>query len=585
MQRRKFSIPLKRVWHWIVVFFLPFLVSCNAEEGEIIECVTALDCPLGWFCEDGICVETPDTVPGDADRVSDRDISGTGEEDGNTDNESIVVTDDSGLPTDTPYTDTGDVDVADGDAVVDNDIVGDEERDEEGFVSDEDEDSGFDNEQPLPENDLLPDSESITIEDDMVPLDDTSVPDADADIPVPICSDGKDVLADGLVLYLRMDEPPLFSTVYDSSANPVSGKFSTGASLGNAGIRGGALAFNQYSNLQVPDTTKLDLPGEMSASIWVNLPDNGAGNTRPYMVFGKGSGHQANFAMFREPDRTISFIFHNWIVDGIVCGVKSATNPIDDGQWHHVVGTYDGTYTRIYVDGVLESTSPPCTIVPILNDHPVTIGQVAPAFQYTDPYSGTGYIDEVRLYNRVLSPEEVLLLKNGVHEYCDDGNLFDGDGCSNTCQVESGFLCYGSPSICITPPTWQCTHSIQLCDNTYDYYDPSLGDYYYQSWVGTSLQAISEGSVLWTSPSFSTYQWVEYTPGAKCWGTWYNYTFTSGKTVDMNYAAKGAYKPNQCYFQIRDAANGAGNTITTTSPTGSGQWPANYSYTGTCLQP
>ena len=26
---------------------------------------------------------------------------------------------------------------------------------------------------------------------------------------------------------------------------------------------------------------------------------------------------------------------------------------------------------------------------------------------------------------------------------CDDGNLVNGDGCSNTCQVESGFFCVG----------------------------------------------------------------------------------------------------------------------------------------------
>lgn len=33
-------------------------------------------------------------------------------------------------------------------------------------------------------------------------------------------------------------------------------------------------------------------------------------------------------------------------------------------------------------------------------------------------------------------------------ELCDDGNTTNGDGCSNTCQIETGFLCTGSKSDC-----------------------------------------------------------------------------------------------------------------------------------------
>jgi len=37
--------------------------------------------------------------------------------------------------------------------------------------------------------------------------------------------------------------------------------------------------------------------------------------------------------------------------------------------------------------------------------------------------------------------------------YCDDGNLVSGDGCSSTCSLEIGFLCADgnayTPSTCI----------------------------------------------------------------------------------------------------------------------------------------
>jgi cysteine-rich repeat protein len=33
-------------------------------------------------------------------------------------------------------------------------------------------------------------------------------------------------------------------------------------------------------------------------------------------------------------------------------------------------------------------------------------------------------------------------------EECDDKNVKDGDGCSASCKVESGYICYGSTSTC-----------------------------------------------------------------------------------------------------------------------------------------
>ncbi len=33
-------------------------------------------------------------------------------------------------------------------------------------------------------------------------------------------------------------------------------------------------------------------------------------------------------------------------------------------------------------------------------------------------------------------------------EECDDANLQNGDGCSQSCKIEKGFACTGYPSIC-----------------------------------------------------------------------------------------------------------------------------------------
>ena len=37
------------------------------------------------------------------------------------------------------------------------------------------------------------------------------------------------------------------------------------------------------------------------------------------------------------------------------------------------------------------------------------------------------------------------------NEDCDDGNTEPGDGCSEVCDIEEGWVCTGSPSVCSPP--------------------------------------------------------------------------------------------------------------------------------------
>ena len=71
------------------------------------------------------------------------------------------------------------------------------------------------------------------------------------------------------------------------------------------------------------------------------------------------------------------------------------------GQWQFVAGTYDGTTARIYVDGV-QAASAPFT-GSIGNSNTWRIGA------YGSPAGGffDGKIDNVRIYNRALSPAEI----------------------------------------------------------------------------------------------------------------------------------------------------------------------------------
>jgi cysteine-rich repeat protein len=57
--------------------------------------------------------------------------------------------------------------------------------------------------------------------------------------------------------------------------------------------------------------------------------------------------------------------------------------------------------------------------------------------------SGSTAITSLMIYGSLCGNGEIV-----SGEECDDGNSFMGDGCSLTCQVEPGYVCSGSPSVC-----------------------------------------------------------------------------------------------------------------------------------------
>ncbi|RIK02907.1 MAG: hypothetical protein DCC43_01595 [Candidatus Brocadia sp.] len=84
------------------------------------------------------------------------------------------------------------------------------------------------------------------------------------------------------------------------------------------------------------------------------------------------------------------------------------------GSWHHVVGTYDKTTgdQKLYVDGQLVHTvRHPAgnTIVPLTYFPDMKIGQSGPL---TRNAYFNGVIDEIRIFNRPLSGDEVLAIYN-----------------------------------------------------------------------------------------------------------------------------------------------------------------------------
>lgn len=181
-----------------------------------------------------------------------------------------------------------------------------------------------------------------------------------------------------------------------------------------------------------------------------------------------------------------------WSVGGVFDVYPATPTPVTD-QWSHVVGTYDRNNTKMYVDGAeIYSSTDYTDPIRVNSDQNLTIGASewngAPAF-YTNLT-----VDEVRIYSRALSPEEVnasfnngayrlyhnfTSLSDGVYNYSAyaidvDGNLNISDIRSLTIDsspiVEYALISPSSPNTSVNLEGY-CNASEPNLDNVTYYYE------------------------------------------------------------------------------------------------------------------
>jgi hypothetical protein len=92
-----------------------------------------------------------------------------------------------------------------------------------------------------------------------------------------------------------------------------------------------------------------------------------------------------------------------------LCGVLTSRDVYTDNQWHHVVVVYDGREIILYIDGYLDSKTGYSEGLNS-NTEPLLIGWDMNTWISDRHFQGS--IDDVRIYNRVLSSYEILQLYN-----------------------------------------------------------------------------------------------------------------------------------------------------------------------------
>jgi hypothetical protein len=179
------------------------------------------------------------------------------------------------------------------------------------------------------------------------------------------------------------------------------------------GLIDGALDFDGSGDyVLVPDDDSLTPSSELTISSWVYINsiswsdrtaivnkydyDAGGGDRSYFLQLGKNQDPDVSSVCFQVSSTTSPFTGK---VE--VCG----TTQLQAGQWYHVVVTHETDHEEVWINGVeeIDDTDPSIADSIANNNEPLYIGYHKDENTY---FNGT--IDDVRIYDRVLSGGEIL---------------------------------------------------------------------------------------------------------------------------------------------------------------------------------
>ncbi|MFH1193199.1 MAG: LamG domain-containing protein [Candidatus Jorgensenbacteria bacterium] len=215
-------------------------------------------------------------------------------------------------------------------------------------------------------------------------------------------------VTNGLVARWGFDEnsASTSTTTYDATGNNNNGTLTNSPARASSTCKmGNCINFNGTDNyVGVPEATgTLDITNALTFAAWI-YPTSTA-SYRPIAAkippaYGSGYEFANSSGVFRTTLRTGA---------GNCDFINGA---LTLNAWQHVASVYNGSATSHYLNGTLSSSSAACAYGAAANNNDLYLGGRA-----SDASRFAGVIDDVRLYNRALSADEVQRLYNsGIYK-------------------------------------------------------------------------------------------------------------------------------------------------------------------------
>lgn len=221
-------------------------------------------------------------------------------------------------------------------------------------------------------------------------------------------------LLTNLVAFWKMDEAS--GTNVQESINALNGT-SSGTSV-VTGKLGNARSFTaNTNNITRANNSLLNFTGDFTISVWVKSGQACVNGNYPTAIykedFDVGAGTRVGYGIVAN--NGFNCVTHNWYGEIWVNNVQYSApgGSIIDNNWHNLVFKRSGTQLYAYQDGVNQSGAGGVTAVSgsVSNSNQLFLGSDTNWVGYF--YNG--YLDEVGLWNRALTAQEITDLYNPVY--------------------------------------------------------------------------------------------------------------------------------------------------------------------------
>lgn len=318
----------------------------------------------------------------------------------------------------------------------------------------------------------------------------------------------------------------------------------------------GAYQFNgSGAYISISNSNLINLTTNMTVELWFKMNNR----TKIHQSF-MGRANSVNW------DKGWGFDYSNSAINFWINGYstnyafKAFTN---DFGWHHIVGIYNGTMISIYLDGV-KGTDDDYT--GLINDSGwwLEIGRNGNYIDGSQNLYTNGSIDDVRIYDRALSKDEVLALYNNHTSYIPSADTMLGDNWSacvtpNDGTVDGTAFCSGGVNITNYHPSvsnivWMTTGGFssgtRVFNQVIDYINSTCQDY--NGLGNCSLSVLDPNGIVRVSNFVMS-------NSSTTNGTLYNYstdfTLDVGGTWNVNVTADDGYEKVVSTSQIVIASN------------------------------